>query len=439
MVKKLAVLFILVGLVFSFGIASAQDTPANGEVWEAIGGMNVRICAGVECPITSAFPAGQQIVVLDTRQIGDDVWALTERGWSAVRYGGSDYMRSVEGADPNAVEMVAPASPAHIFPGQVLSNGIGYYYAEPLGPGQEFKLAVPEGGALTVICQYCSPGSVPEGWTADGTVTLIGIIGATPDGSTPEDRNATATITTSQAEVIGVAVFYGQGNNPLSYVAGMFAELQAATGSAPRGLSSLDGTVFESADATMLGAPYALNMRTGAMPVQVNDLFIPQGITGLGTENGGDAVGFVHYPNTGRTVRYPVGSGGFILGSCGNCEVTVNGTTVEAESDGSHGNLFLVLGSNVSGQAVSDVEFEVENYTAGHMGVVSIFGSTEDPYEGALNNMVNTTLGAPGCGAEGCLTATIYVFALDGDEVQVEQFDYAQGVVEPELVPSWLS
>jgi hypothetical protein len=103
---------------------------------------------------------------------------------------------------------------------------------------------------------------------------------------------------------------------------------------------------------------------------------------------------------------------GFLLVALGNG--TVDG--VKASSDGTQGNVFLLVGSLADGSTPADLNetIVIDDYTLGHVQVTFIYVGNEDPQEAALSAVANM-FGAPNCGQEGCLEVTLYSWFLGGD------------------------
>lgn len=144
----------------------------------------------------------------------------------------------------------------------------------------------------------------------------------------------------------------------------------------------------------------------------------PDGSVLLG--KAGDPNGFFFVLTSGNPAKVPVVEGGFTLVACGNCTVG----DLEVTSDGTEGNVVLLLGVEPDGSTPKDLNSNVwiSDYTAGHVGVTVIFPDKEDPREAAFN-AVNTMLTGEGnCGDAACNTVFLYTVAPNGKLLEKETF-----------------
>lgn len=107
---------------------------------------------------------------------------------------------------------------------------------------------------------------------------------------------------------------------------------------------------------------------------------------------------------------YPIGidgewhqsipEGGFVLVACGNCKVNEE----VGKSDGTEGNVFLIIGKKSDGTTPADLNetVKIEDYKTGHVQVTFIYVGNEDPDKAALNAIANM-FSAPNCGQSGCI------------------------------------
>lgn len=93
--------------------------------------------------------------------------------------------------------------------------------------------------------------------------------------------------------------------------------------------------------------------------------------------------------------------GGWTIVTCGNC--TVDG--VSYLSDGTVGNVILLMGVNPDGSTPADLNetITIDGYTTGHVSVTTIWSTTDEDPEAAVMAAVAGMFKAPACGQEGCL------------------------------------
>lgn len=82
-------------------------------------------------------------------------------------------------------------------------------------------------------------------------------------------------------------------------------------------------------------------------------------------------------------------------------------------SDGTIGNIYMFL-CRQNGECA----FDVEDYTAGHLSVTTVFSGMENPNATAFGALT-TLFQAPNCGDPGCLIATL----TTSDDKQMQEFD----------------
>ncbi len=103
-----------------------------------------------------------------------------------------------------------------------------------------------------------------------------------------------------------------------------------------------------------------------------------------------------------------VPEGGFTMVACGNC--TVGGKRFI--SDGTQGNLIVLMGINADGTTPQDLNTTVtiDDYTTGHVSVTTIWSvGDEDPVAAAMAAAAGM-FEAPNCGQEGCLSVDYFVW-----------------------------
>jgi len=103
-----------------------------------------------------------------------------------------------------------------------------------------------------------------------------------------------------------------------------------------------------------------------------------------------------------------VPEGGFTIVACGNCTVGGQGFV----SDGTQGNLIVLMGINADGTTPQDLNTTVaiDGYTTGHVGVTTIWSvADEDPVAAAMTAAAGM-FEAPNCGQEGCLSVDYFVW-----------------------------
>ena len=103
-----------------------------------------------------------------------------------------------------------------------------------------------------------------------------------------------------------------------------------------------------------------------------------------------------------------VPEGGFTIVACGNC--TVGGKRFV--SDGTQGNLIVLMGTNADGTTPADLNTTVviDDYTTGHVAVTTIWSvNDEDPVAAAMA-AITGMFEAPNCGQEGCLSVDYFVW-----------------------------
>jgi hypothetical protein len=109
-----------------------------------------------------------------------------------------------------------------------------------------------------------------------------------------------------------------------------------------------------------------------------------------------------------------VPEGGFTIVVCGNCTVGGKGFV----SDGTIGNLIVLMGINADGTTPQDLNTTVviDGYTTGHVSVTTIWSvNDEDPVAAAMAAVAGM-FNAPNCGQEGCLLVNYFVW-WPGQEV----------------------
>jgi len=139
------------------------------------------------------------------------------------------------------------------------------------------------------------------------------------------------------------------------------------------------------------------------------DVEPPEWAVPLGEET---IVGYTYPLGMEGPWKQSVPEDGLILVACGNC--TVDG--VKATSDGTQGNVFLLVGSLADGSTPADLNetIVIDDYTLGHVQVTFIYAGNEDSQEAALSAVANM-FGEPNCGQEGCLEVTLYSRFVGGD------------------------
>lgn len=414
--RKIFLVVIVLMLLPVFGIlAQGPDSPHVGETWQSIGTLNARLLPSVDAPISGVLGAGE-LVLAEATSVGEDgSWIRGPKGWSAVAFGGRDFMNRVEGV----AEALADPQPSRTFPlePQVYFVGTGDARRTvgqsmvPLVEGP-VQVNVPEGGFAVVACFSCSVDGVAYNAATENTIVVSYHAGNPSDGSTPGDLNRVVAVDNYATGRLMIAVVYDAEVNPASFVASLVSipEFRGNLGYELRGVS--DG-----------GTPIADLVVDQTPPTSYS--YTDSGLTHFVPRNSLELDhGYVYIPSTSDSeLLMPVPGDRFTLVASGAATVEARGEiiTLGSGENGTHGNIVVFVGQDQSGNAYSGGQFTLSDYSAGNVAITTIYSGDEQPDDAARAAAANM-LTAPGCGQEGCLTVSVfYVTFVTNGGVVVEE------------------
>jgi len=105
--RILLIVVLLVAMLGFNAVANAQDstpvTPALGQVWHYNGAQQLMVrSATVVGNIVARLQPGSEVTVLETKNVGADIWVRHSEGWSAFKYQGATLFTFVSASSGSA-------------------------------------------------------------------------------------------------------------------------------------------------------------------------------------------------------------------------------------------------------------------------------------------------------------------------------------------------
>ncbi len=425
--RKFFSIFVLVILLVSAIPVFAQDggdLPEVGDYYAVnVSGVQARIAPDVRAPNSEVIQlnTGGIVRVLEVREVDGNVWILTEYGWMAFQYEGSDYFIPATAAQINQRQNEAQSGggvlvldltqqPIHLVDGDDLVL-VGFATSFQESPAE---LSVPEGGYAFFARELSA-----------GIWEVVEYIG-NPDDHTATDRNHTVSVDFT-------------GNNIAVYVFGDLDRGDALIALITE-LFKLEPTAVQFQADTYTSAPEsALDfnlVREDNLLVQDGqggaESITPDGSTDLPMGNG-----YSFFPTADEFI-YPLHGNGeeeFTIFAMSPATFSINEwqltTSANYEANGQSyegqaGNLVIF----VNEEGVDDPLLFVEEYSEGNMAVNHVNSEESPAQSGVANGRMMFEAKNCGRGCQFLIVYVVYVQANGNVSVVSRVFVSAESVTE---------